>query len=356
MATPASRAEGLLEIAVVGGGLMGRRHAELIAAEAGCRIAAVVDPSAEAAAGAATRGLPYAARLEEVLRDGPPAGAVIATPNELHVAQARKCLDAGVAVLIEKPVAPKVAAARELAAAVARSRVPALVGHHRHYNPLVEQAAALVASGTLGRLVAVQGAALFCKPEGYFDAAPWRREPGGGPVLINLVHEVGVLRALVGEIIQVQALASHAHRGFAVEDSIALTMRFAGGAVGTFVLSDTAAAPFSWEQTSGESASYPAYPECDCYVLAGTHGALAVPTLRLWRYDERTERSWWTPFETARHTPERGDPLVRQLRHFLDVIAGNASPRVTVADGLRNLEVCEAVLEAARTGATITLA
>ncbi|MEV9174298.1 gfo/Idh/MocA family oxidoreductase, partial [Klebsiella pneumoniae] len=89
---------------------------------------------------------------------------------------------------------------------------------------------------------------------------------------------------LCGEIVAVQAMASSARRGFAVEDTAAVTLRFAAGALGTLGVSDVAAGPWSWELTSGENPFYPRQ-DGDCYLVAGRDGALAVPTLDLWRYD-----------------------------------------------------------------------
>jgi predicted dehydrogenase len=193
----------------------------------------------------------------------------------------------------------------------------------------------------------VQGSALFHKPAEYFDAAPWRREPGGGPILINMVHEVDDLRAVCGEIVAVQAMAANGTRGHAVEETVAIALRFASGALGTFLLSDTAAAPFSWELTSGEDPSYPRDADADCYVIAGTRGSLRVPTMRLTSY--AAARSWCEPLETAVVEVERADPLARQLAHFCEVIRG-AAPRVTGRDAVETLRVTLAIAEASRTG------
>jgi predicted dehydrogenase len=196
---------------------------------------------------------------------------------------------------------------------------------------------------------------MFYKPDGYFDEAPWRRQPGGGPILINMIHEIGNLRALCGEIVAVQAFASNATRGFPVEDTVAINLRFANGALGTFMLSDTAASARSWEQTSQENKSYATYPDEDCYVIVGTDGSLAVPTMRLKSYARKEDRSWWKPFRTDVAAIDRADPLERQLAHFCAVIRGEAEPRVTARDGLANLRVTEAIAEAARTGKIISL-
>ncbi|MOA04034.1 hypothetical protein D3C78_1235670 [compost metagenome] len=200
------------------------------------------------------------------------------------------------------------------------------------------------------------GSALFYKPDDYFDAAPWRRETGGGPVLINLIHEIGNLRSLCGEIVAVQALASSATRGFPVEDTVSIGLRFANGALGSFLLSDTAASARSWEQTSRENHDYPSYDGEDCYLIAGTAGSLAVPTMRLKCYDEPEQRSWWKPFTCEVAELHREDPLALQLEHFCQVIRGEAEPLVSVRDGLQNLRVVEAIALAAREGGVVEVA
>jgi predicted dehydrogenase len=170
-----------------------------------------------------------------------------------------------------------------------------------------------------------------------------------------MIHEVHSLRMLCGEIVAVQAVASNAVRGFAVEDTVAINMRFAGGALGTFMLSDTAACPRSWEQTSQENKAYPSYADEDCYVVAGTFGSLSVPTMRLKTYARAEDRSWWKPFESDVVDVVREDPLTLQMEHFGAVIRGEARPLVTVRDVLANLRVTEAIAESACTRRVVEL-
>lgn len=200
------------------------------------------------------------------------------------------------------------------------------------------------------------GSALFYKPDSYFDDAPWRREPGGGPVLINMIHEIGNLRSLCGEIVSVQAAASSATRHHVVEDTMAILLRFAGGALGTFIVSDAAASARSWEQTARENKAYATYPDEDCYVLAGTRGSLSFPTMRIKRYEHDEDRSWWKPMRAETVAVTRDDPLVAQLAHFCAVVRGEVAPLVTVQDGLQNLRVVDAIAEAARTQGIVDLA
>jgi predicted dehydrogenase len=344
-----------LDIAVAGAGLIGRTHIELIQASDACRLAAIVDPAAAAAEIAQAAGVPRYESLPALFAAQRPDGVIVATPNALHVDNGLDCIAAGVPALIEKPLADSVREAIRLCDAAERAGAKILVGHHRLHSPLLAAASEIVRQGKLGRLVAVTGSAMFYKPDSYFDAAPWRREPGGGPILINLIHEIGNLRALCGEITVVFAFASNATRGFPVEDTVAINLRFANGALGTFMLCDSAASARSWEQTAQENKSYATYGDEDCYLIVGTEGSLAVPTMRLKTYATKQERSWYKPMRAEVLAIDRADPLARQLLHFCAVIRGEAQPRVTARDGLANLRVTEAIAEAARTGKAITL-
>jgi predicted dehydrogenase len=338
---------------VLGAGLVGRRHIELIGRHPHAVLAAVVDPAPAAAGIADAAGVPRYTTLADALRTQGPAGVVVATPNQLHLRHGLDCVAAGLPLLMEKPIAGTVAEGLALVEAAEEAGVPLLVGHHRRHSPVIAAAAEAVGSGLLGPVVAVQGSALFYKPDDYFDLAPWRREPGGGPILINLIHEVDDLRAICGDIVAVQALASSHTRGLPVEDTVAVTMRFASGALGSFLLSDAAASSRSWEHTSGENPDYPPSPEDDCYLIAGTRGSLAVPSLRVRRYAGR--QSWWEPMESDTLPVQRRDPLRVQLDHFCEVVRRRAQPLVSGRDAVETLRVTLAVAEAARTGRGIDL-
>jgi predicted dehydrogenase len=344
-----------LRIAVAGAGAIGRQHIERIVRSPDCELAAIVDPAPGAAAIADKAGIPLFATLADLFTHGMPDGIILATPNQLHVEQGLACIAAGIPVLIEKPIADSIEAGERLCEAAERARVKILTGHHRQHSSIMEKAVEIVRSGRLGRLVAVVGTAMLYKADHYYDDGPWRRQPGGGPILINMIHEIGNLRALCGDIVAVQAIASQATRGFPVEDTVAIGLRFASGALGTFMLSDTAASARSWEHTSQEDKVFPTYPDEDCYIIAGTDGSLAIPTMRLKTYRNAAERSWWKPLQSEVVSLDRADPLQRQLDNFCAVIRGETEPVVTARDGLQNLRVVDAIKRAAHGGAIISL-
>lgn len=328
-------------IAVVGAGLIGRRHIDLIQRNPDTELASVTDPQN----GPPDLGVPAYADLGEMLSHDRPDGVILATPNHLHAQQVAACIEAGLPTLVEKPVTDWHDDALRLAALAEDAGVPVLVGHHRRHSPLLQAASAAIAAGELGDIVAVSGTAMYHKPDEYFEAGPWRREAGGGPILVNLIHEVDDLRMLCGDIVEVGAVASSATRGFDVEDTVAMTFRFASGALGSFILSDTAASIRSWENLSGEDPGFPRYADADCYVVSGTRGSLEMPTMRL-----RTPRgapSWWSPMDERVLPVTPRDPLDAQLEHFVDLIRGGRDPLVTIRDAAETLRVTLAIAAAA---------
>ena len=345
-----------LRIAVVGAGMIGQAHIGVVRANPACVLSAIADPSPAASAlarAADGTDVPLYATLDELIARDKPDAVVLATPNALHLPQALQCIAAGLPVLLEKPIAPTVAEAEQLVAAVAASHARLLIGHHRAHSPIMASARQVVQAGRLGRVVGVLGSALFFKPDSYFAAGPWRTEPGGGPILLNMIHEVHNLRMLCGEIVAVQAFASNAVRGFAVEDTVAINLRFANGALGSFLLSDTAACARSWEQTSQEDPAFANHHDEDCYVIIGTHGSLSVPTMRLKTYPNDADRSWMKPFDSDVVALQRDDPLKHQIAHFIAVARGEVAPLVSAADGLANLRVTEAIALAAGSGGRV---
>jgi predicted dehydrogenase len=194
---------------------------------------------------------------------------------------------------------------------------------------------------------------LFDKPDGYFDVE-WRRSVGGGVLLINLIHDIDVLRHLVGEIDSVRAFTSNAHRGLAVEDTASIAIRFVNGALGTFVISDNAVSPWAWEYTSGQALYHPSEPGPYLF-LSGRKGALSVSDLYLWRHAKESDH-WQDRLVRESRSGDGSRTYVNQLDHFLAVVRRQAKPLVDARDGMATLAATLAVDRAAREDRTVTLA
>jgi predicted dehydrogenase len=256
---------------------------------------------------------------------------------------------------VEKPITADIDDARRLVELAEQTKVPVLVGHHRTYSPLLETVQHFLHSPLFGRPVAVQGSALFHKPTKYFEDGVWRTKIGGGPILINLIHEIGLMRLFYGEIKSVSAIVGKSIRGYEVEDTAAITFNFVNGALGTFLLSDTAASTKSWEMTSGENPSYPHFPEENCYHFAGTNGSLDFPSMLARYYQPGSQPSWWSQFEHVRLPLKRANPLECQLDHFVDVLRGRAVPRVSARDGYLNILVVQAIMQSISSEQIVTV-
>ena len=102
--------------------------------------------------------------------------------------------------------------------------------------------------------------------------------------LVNLVHDVDLLRYLLGEPVAVQGLQSSAARGFETADSAVVNVRFADGALASMTISDATASPWNWEATAREDPQYRPF-DADAYFIGGTKGALSLPRLHQFSYD-----------------------------------------------------------------------
>lgn len=343
----------MIRIALLGAGLIGREHAELMASHSGVSIAAICDPSPEAAALAKQLSVPHRIDYASMLDEIRPDGAIVALPNQLHAPAALACIERGIACLIEKPIADSLASAALIADAAEQKGVPVLVGHQRRHSPDIRAAKRAIEAGELGELVAVNGMTLFDKPADYFDV-DWRKKPGGGVLLINLIHDIDVLRYLVGEIDSIRAFTSNTGRGFEVEDTASISIRFVNGVLGTFLISDNAVSPWAWEYTSGQALYHPTQPG-PCLFLAGRKAALSVSDMYLWRHAGENEH-WQHPLVREYRGAGGSPTYLSQLDHFIAVVRREQEPLITARDGLATLAATLAVDRAAREDRTITLA
>lgn len=354
---------------VVGcGPLVGLPHARRIVALEGAVLAAVC--SLRPGPAMAEFGVPgYTDPAAMVAKEGLHA-AVISTPTHLHLPTLKALLTKTDgknplrAILVEKPICESVASAEEFLSVADEAGVKVLVGHQRRHSAAVKGARKIVRNEqTLGPLRGVACQWALLKPASYFNTTnPNRAYIGqkgkGGPVLINMVHDLDLIRFITGrEIVRVFASTAGLARDNEAEDTGVVTLELDNGAQCSVFFSDAAPSPWNYEFTTGENKKYPPLPDAagtpDCYQFFGGHASLGFPSLRTFGYlglPEGAEPGWDAALTVNRDGAEATDPLAAQMAHFLRVCNGIEEPLCSGHDGLTSLLVVSAVQQSADTG------
>lgn len=352
-----------LKIAIIGGGLIGPRHAQSVISNPSTVLTALVDPAPHGPATASSLHTNHYPSISTLLssRDRPDA-AIVCTPNKTHVPLSLELIDAGIHVLVEKPISTSISDGQLLIEAANKKGLKLLVGHHRRFNPYLLAAKQELDRGGLGTVIAVQGAWCLKKPASYFSGiGEWRRNgESGGAVLINLIHDVDLLQYLLGPIVHVSALQTKKTRGFEAEEGAAILLRFESGVVGTFVLSDAVPSPWNFESGTSENPTIPHVKKEDgaggFYRILGTQASLSVPDLRRWSYDGKENGSWTDVLRKEDLGVEKERvPFDLQVQHFFEAVKNGVEPSCTGEEGLRAMVVCEAVKRAMGSGRAVEI-
>lgn len=346
-----------ISIAIIGTGLIGPRHAKSVQASPGARLLCLVDPRSEAKEVAETFDVPLFESVKHMIAEGcRPDAAIVCTPNSTHVAVSLELLKEGIHVLVEKPISIDLASGRQLVDAASEAGRHLLVGHHRRFNPYVAATERALLGGAIGRPIAISGLWATYKPDSYFQPpTEWRANAAsGGPILINLIHEVDILQFLLGPIVRVHAEQAISQRGHEAEEGAAILLRFGSGAVGTFILSDATPSHHFFESGTGENPIMPRSGD-DFYRIFGSEGTLSVGDMKLQRHDDGDEKSWSKLLDVEDVVVSSEVPFDEQVANLVGVIRGTAEPRCTGEDGLRALAVCDAVKRAMETGQPVDI-
>ncbi|NNG99851.1 Gfo/Idh/MocA family oxidoreductase [Acinetobacter sp. ANC 5414] len=340
------------KIAIIGAGVMGKKHAQTIVKHPHAELVAVCDPFSDVLA--QEFNVPNYKDLEELFNNAELDGVVIANPNRFHVSTAIQCMEYGITCLLEKPLALNTEEALSLIEVQQKLNVPILVGHHRRHNKIIQQAKEIIDAGSLGQINTFNALWSVYKPDSYFDIE-WHRVAGAGVLAINLVHDLDLMRYLNGEIESVQAMTSTKNRSLEVEDTISILVRFKNGSLGTLLASDAAVSPWGWDQNTEENKnSFAVSPDQDCYFISGSEGALSIPNLEYWNYPKDQLKSWATPLIKNKVEPNKEeDVYINQLTHFIDVIDGKAEPISSPKDAIQNIQLLECIEQAANTQRTV---
>jgi predicted dehydrogenase len=303
-----------IRAAVIGVGHLGRHHARILSALAGVSLEAVVDVIPERA-----REIAAASNTEALTDSRDLLGRVdavsVAVPTELHRDVAIPFLEAGVGVLIEKPMARALAEADELLAAAAASGATLAVGHTERYNPAVSAVMPLVTSP---RFIEVHRLGVF--PERSLDI---------DVVFDLMIHDLDIITSLVkSEVSSIEAV------GVPVltpkYDIANARLRFASGCIANVTAS----------RISRERVRKIRFFQPDAYISID-YSAQEVEAWRL----ERTE-GLLPSIQGGRLAVTQDEPLRREMLDFVRAARNGAPPLVPGEAGLRAVELAERITAA----------
>ena len=271
--------------------------------------------------------------------DHHPAAALICNPTALHLPAALEAARAGCHLFIEKPISHSMEGVAELAGEIDRRRLLAMVGFQFRFHPTLRRIREWISLGEIGEVVSVRahwGEYLpgWHPDEDYRDSYSARRDLGGG-VILTLCHPFDYVRWLVGEVVQVTAMAGRGSGlDLEVEDTAQVALRFAGGALGTISL-DYAERP----------------PSHDLHIV-GRRGSV--------RWSDRDGIAWLYAGETGRVTAarppagfHRNAMFLDEMRNFLACLAGESEPACRFEDGVAALRIALAAKRSAATARTV---
>lgn len=324
------------KIGVIGCGSIGKRHTKNLLAIGACTPSELVafDLAAGARAEVEALGVATVDTLDALL-DLAPELVVVASPTSKHVEHAIAAAERGCHLFVEKPVAERHDGELDrLIAIVEEKRLVTLVGCNLRFHPGLRRIKAMLAEGRIGRVV-------MARVQFGYWLADWRpntdyrtgygaHKAMGGGVILDAIHELDYVRWLMGEVTSVAAFADHLSPKLEIdtEDSAAIILRFASGALGEVHL--------DYVQR--------AYTR-NCW-LVGDGGTLAwdypSPEVRL--FDPKT-KAWEVSSSVPSWDPN--DMYLDEARHLAACLTGKEESEQTIADGARVLDLAIAAKDSA---------
>jgi len=319
-----------LRAGLIGLGMMGRHHARNLRAIDGVDLVAVADPAGDphGVAGA----LPVLASVEELIAQGVDY-VVVATPTAYHEQIGLALAEAGVHALIEKPLAKDTGAARRLAEAFAAKGLVGATGHIERYNPALQNLRKRLENGDLGDLYQVQ-----TRRQGPFPS----RIADVGVVKDLASHDVDLTAWVTQREYELVGARTVSKAGREYEDMVSATCQLSGGLMSNHLV--------NWLSPTKERLT----------VVTGEKGMFVADTLTadLTFYANGLVATTWDDIAQFRGVSEgdvtrfaiaKPEPLRTEHENFRDAVLGKDADIVTMEQGARVVEVCEAMIESAAT-------
>lgn len=348
---------------IYGYGKVAELHAKALRATPGARLVAVCGRNAQRRDEFAARwGISSRESAAEMAEKDGVEAVVVTTPHPLHREHSVECSEAGLHVLVEKPMALSVADCDAMiAAAEAAGKALSVISQRRWY-PACRRVREAIDSGKLGAPALGQVIMLGWRDEAYYKSDPWRGSwngEGGGVLVNQAPHQLDLISWFMGPVVEVSAyVANLNHPYIEVEDSAVASLRFPGGALGSILVSNSQKpgiyAKVHVHGSSGASAgvqtdggamfvagmsSVLEPPVNDIWTLPGEEGSLAV-----WKEEDealfkRIDATWYF--------------FALQEAEFIEDLREGRPPAVTGRDGREAVRLMQAIYASSEAGKPI---
>ena len=295
--------------------------------------------------------------LDRMIAETGVEAVAVCTPHPLHAAFAVPCLERGIHVAVEKPLAASLQDCDAILAAAARGgAIGTTICQRRFYRPSMRVKEAIDA-GKLGRPILGTVNMLGWRDMAYYASDPWRGTwagEGGGVLINQAPHQIDLLLWYMGEVEELYGIWDTLnHPGLEVEDTAAAVIRFKSGAIGNIVVSNSQnPALFGNVRVHGSNgASVGVQTDGGAMFVAGMSSVAEPPVNDLWTVPGEADmleayraedRAFFESVDATHHFHEV------QIDDFLRAIIENRPPLVTLEDGRRTVELITAVYRSRR--------
>lgn len=327
----------LHKVLVVGAGSIGERHLRCFQATQRCEVLfAEINESLRHTV-AKRYGAQGFVEVESALRESPDA-AVIATPAHLHVELAIELAEAGLHLLIEKPLGTDTNGVQVLRKAVRKKQILAGVAYVYRSHPVLADMRQAIVGGRFGKpveLVVVSGQHFPTYRPAYREIYYRDRAMGGGAIQDALTHLINAAEWLVGPVTRLVAdAAHHVLPGVEVEDTVHLLARH-GEVLASYSLNQ-----------------HQAPNETTVSVICEGGTARFEAHENRWRWMSSPGNEWQSGISQQL---ARDELFILQAHHFLDAVEAKCALRCSLEDGLQTLRVNLAALKSAAQGTWQTI-
>ncbi len=348
-------------------GKVARLQAKSMAGLAGVKLVAVQGRDAgKREAFARDFGLLPCESIADMARAGAEA-VIVSSPHPLHREQAIEALEAGMHVLVEKPMALTTEDCDAMMETALRSGRSLGVISQRRWFPAVRRVKEAVAAGKLGDTVLADVVMFGWRDEAYYRSDPWRGSwsgEGGGVLVNQAPHQLDILLWLMGPVAEVKSYwANLNHPYIEVEDTAIAVLRFQSGALGSILVSNSQKpgiyAKVHVHGRNGATAGV--QTDGGAMFVAGMSSIVEPAKNELWTIpgEEGFPARWET--EDAAFFKDLADKGVdatewyhaRQIEDFACALREGREPSVTAAEGRAAVALFEAIYEAGRTGRAV---